>query len=377
MNTDPNMKPHTVTAEDLKRFSILDGLTDPELAKLLPMLKDVSLKGGEVLFKEEEASNEIYLVQSGSVEICKSGAEKGTSFVIAESGTGSVFGELAFLDGSPRSAMVRAATETHLIVIEKKTLYQLPFSHRLIENIARASSEKLRTSAANYVGSLEEQLSVVKKQHEFGQFFIYILSLMAVGMIVNNLLHTHLSSISPYSGTFFISYTVILLVPSLMILWKLKMPRQAMGITLANWKRSLVEGLLISAVVYALFSLAAAIGIHFGLLDLKPASIAKVFTPWYGVFIYLLHSAAQELFGRGFLQTAFEQFFDDETGIRSIGFTSLLFGLFHIHLGIAVVGITFVSSLVFGAIYRRHRNLIGVSLVHFVVGLWAIINGVL
>lgn len=371
------MNTSDIAVEELKRFSILDGVADLELEEMLPVLKSVSLKAGEVLFQEGEASNEIYLIRDGRMEICKGASSGDATFVIAEAGRGEVFGELAFLDGSPRSAMVRAADDTALVVIEKKGLYQLPFSHRLIENIARASSEKLRSSAQSYVGSLEEQLSFIKKQNDFGQFFIYILSLMAVGMIVNNLLHTYLTTISPYSGTFFISYTVILLVPSIAILVKLKMPLQSMGVTLNNWKQSLWEGTLYSVIALVAFSLIASGAGYLGLLHLKPVSFQALFTPWYGLLIYLLHSAAQELFGRGFLQTAFERFFNDQTGVRSIGFTSLLFGLFHIHFGIIAVGITFASSLVFGAIYRRHRNLIGVSLVHFATGLWAIVSGVL
>lgn len=371
------MNTHDMTADELKSFSILDTLTAPEREQIRPILKSVSLQPGQVLFQEGEASNEIYLIRSGRVEICKHGVAGDASFVIAEMGEGEVFGELAFLDGSPRSAMVRAAADTCLIVIEKQPLFQLPFSHKLIENIAGESARKLRESASNYAGSLEKQLVAIKKQNDFGQFFVYILSLMAVGMIVNNLMFTYLTDISPYSTFFFFSYSAILLIPSLTILWKLKMPRQSMGITLANWKQSLVEGMVISAAAYAGFTVLATLCQHLGLLGLKTVSIKALFSPWYWWLIYLLHSAAQELFARGFLQTAFEQFFDDRTGVRSIGFASLLFGLFHIHFGMFAVVITFVSSLVFGMIYRRHRNLIGVSLIHFVAGIWAMLSGAL
>lgn len=371
------MHGETITIDALKKFSILSGLTDPELSTLCPNLGFITLKQGEVLFEEGEASNEIYLIRRGGVEICKSGSSGQDSFVIAQIREGEVFGELAFLDGSPRSAMVRASDDTELVVIEKKQLFHLPFSHRVIENIARASSEKLRHSASQYVGSLEEQLAVIKTQNDFGQFFIYILSLMAVGMIVNNLLHTYLTSLSPYSFTFFVSYSVILLIPSIMIVWKLKIPLSSMGVTLSNWKQSLTEGVLYSVLTMVVLGGIAMAVRHFDMMPVKPFSFKAAFTPWYGFGIYFLHSAAQELFARGFLQTAFERFFNDQTGVRSIGFTSLLFGLFHIHFGIFAVAITFVSGIIFGIIYRRHRNLIGVSLVHLVAGLWAIICGVL
>lgn len=371
------METHQITAESLKQFSILNELEPKELETLTPVLRTRSLTKGEVLFQEGEASDEIYLICSGRVEICKSAASGQDSFVIAENKEGEVFGELAFLDGSPRSAQVRAAASTKLLIIGREPLFQLPFSHKVIASIARISSEKLRNSASNYVGSLEQQIKAVQTQNEFGQFFIYILSLMAIGMIINNLMHTYLADISPYSLGFFIFYSLILLVPSLAIVVKLKMPMSAMGLTLHNWKRSLAEGIGICIGVILLFTAGVAVVRHLGLMPLKPFSLSVALTPWYMPPVYFVHSAAQELFSRGFLQTSFEHFFNDRTGVKSIGFAALLFGLFHIHFGIGAVCITFLSSLAFGAIYRRHRNLIGVSLVHYIAGVWAFVCGLL
>ena len=371
------MKTTDITIAELNRFSILNDLNQGEIETLIPVLNLIRLDAGEVLFEEGEASDEIYLIRSGRVEICKSGSAGKKSFVIAENKTGEVFGELAFLDGSPRSAQVRAADPTELFIIERKALFALPFSHLVIASIARISSEKLRRSASDYVGSLEKQIEVVRTQNEFGQFFIYILSLMAIGMIVNNMLHTYLKSVSPYSFEFFVSYSLILLLPSILILWRLKMPLGDMGITLKNWKKSLADGILYSVIVMLALGGTAVVVRHFGLMEVKPFDLKVAFKPWYGPLIYFLHSAAQELFVRGFLQTAFERFFNDQTGFRSIGFASLLFGLFHIHFGMSAVLITLISGIVFGIIYRRHRNLIGVSLIHFWAGLWAIICGVL
>lgn len=371
------MTTSNISIDELKRFSILEGLSNEDLARLQPALGQRVLKNGEVLFEEGDDSNEIYLVRNGVVDICKSGRANHECFTIAAVQEGEVFGELAFLDGSPRSALVRASDDTDLVVIEKKTLFQMPFSHLVIANIARASSGKLRDSANSVVKSLEGQLEAARVQNDFGKFFVYILSIMAIGMIANNLMHTYLKSVSPYSTEFFISYTVILLIPSILTVWKLKMPFRSMGVTLSNWKRSLGEGILFSVAAIILFSLAATVAQHFGWLTLKPVNLSTAFHPWYNHPIYFIHSAAQELFRGGFLQTSFERFFNDRTGIRSIGFTALLFGLFHIHFGIVAVAVTFFSSIVFGIIYRRHRNLIGVSIFHYATGAWAFVSGVL
>lgn len=366
-----------ITPEELKRFSILAELDREELAKLIPLLGHLALKKDQVLFEEGEASDEIYLVRTGSVDICKTGASGGDTFVIAGNKAGEVFGEMAFLDGSPRSAQVRAATACTLLTIGRDALFSLPFSHKVIASIARISTGKLRESASDYVNSLETQIRTVRTQNEFGQFFIYILSLMAIGMLVNNLMHTYFTSISPYSMAFFIFYSLILLLPSMTIVWKLKMPVSAMGLTMNNWRQSLKEGLGLCLLIVLMFAIATSVINGFDLMTLKPFSMSAIFTPIYGPPMYLLHSGAQELFARGFLQTSFERFFNDETGVKSIGFSALLFGLFHIHFGIAAVLITFLSSLAFGAVYRRHRNLIGVSLIHYVGGTGAFVFGLL
>ena len=366
-----------ISIDNLKRFSILAGLDDEQLKVIEPVLKSVALKNGEVLFHEGEESNEVYLVARGSVDICKSGFECREDFVIANMGAGEVLGELAFLDGSPRSALVKAAEDSLLLVMEKEQLLQVPFSHLIIANLAKASSEKLRDAGKNYVTSLEKQVRVMKTQHDFGQFFTYIMTLMAIGMIINNLMNTYFTTISPYSLGFFIFYSVILLVPSLIIVWKLKMPLRDMGVTLKNWKRSLVEGLICCGIMVALFKIVISVALDHGVKGIKPFTLPDNPQAWFMMVVYLVHTALQELFARGFLQTSFERFFNDKTGVRSIFFASLLFGLFHLHFGIAAVLVIFVSSLFFGAIYHRHRNLIGVSLIHYVAGVWGFTCGVL
>lgn len=369
------------TIQALKRFPLLAGFTDAELEALETILEYRSLQAGDILFYEGDRSNEIYFIQHGAVEICKSGSTRQECFVIATGEEGETVGELAFLDGSPRSALVRAAEDANLIILDKRQLIQLPYSvmffNRLISNIALVSSEQLRNSTEKHVKSLEQQLESVRLQNEFGQFFIYILAVMAIGMIVNNLLYTHLHFISIYSLTFMIVYTVILLLPSVLILWKLKIPLEGMGLTLTNWKKSLYEGIIASLIFIGFFAAAVVVVKRFDLMTLKPFSLSAALLPWYMPPFYFLHSAAQELFGRGFLQTSFQRFFNDQRGTKSIFLASLLFGLFHIHFGILAIIITFISSLIFGAIYARHQNIIGVSLLHYIAGVCAFVTGVL
>ena len=46
-----------------------------------------------------------------------------------------------------------------------------------------------------------------------------------------------------------------------------------------------------------------------------------------------------------------------------------MFGILHLHLGMAMVGIAFFGSLFFGFLYLRHRTLLGVVLLHYLTGI--------
>ena len=62
---------------------------------------------------------ELYAITSGTVEVC---TPEGTTSRLDE---GTVFGELAILDPSPRSATVTAVTEVDLLVVSSATVLAL------------------------------------------------------------------------------------------------------------------------------------------------------------------------------------------------------------------------------------------------------------
>ena len=69
-----------------------------------------NLATGEYLFREGESAAYGYVIKSGRVVIIKSGLDG--ERILVELGPGSLFGELALIDGSPRSASARAQEES-------------------------------------------------------------------------------------------------------------------------------------------------------------------------------------------------------------------------------------------------------------------------
>ena len=74
---------------------------------------------GTVLFEEGQPGDYMYVVQTGEVEIRRQVGE--TERVLAVLPPGEFFGEMAILNGRPRSATAVVRTRARLIVIEGKT----------------------------------------------------------------------------------------------------------------------------------------------------------------------------------------------------------------------------------------------------------------
>ncbi|MBY0470025.1 cyclic nucleotide-binding domain-containing protein [bacterium] len=110
----------------------------------------LKLKKGELLFKEGDNSRAMYLLKKGMIRIFKN---RGDSFIEIDTiHSGQILGELAFLDGNPRSASGEALTDCELVEISGPTflavLGSLPdWLKALLKTIVgrlRAASTRIR-----------------------------------------------------------------------------------------------------------------------------------------------------------------------------------------------------------------------------------------
>jgi CRP/FNR family transcriptional regulator, cyclic AMP receptor protein len=96
---------------------------------------------GEVIFAEGDASDYMYVIRSGEVEIERDGK-------VAETlSAGGIFGEMALIDSSPRSATARAKTACELAPInEKSFLFLVHETPYFAVAVMRTLAERLRRS---------------------------------------------------------------------------------------------------------------------------------------------------------------------------------------------------------------------------------------
>ena len=144
------------TTDMLRRSELFSGLTDEQLEKIASLAEEVHYQSGDVVVREGETGDEIYVVRDGMVRVMVSrgsipdvpGPPRMKSIV--ELGPGQSFGEMALLDRGVRSATVRCVEDdTHLYVIQRRALLALcddipQIGYVLMRNIASDLSFKLR-----------------------------------------------------------------------------------------------------------------------------------------------------------------------------------------------------------------------------------------
>ena len=112
----------------------------------------MAFHAGAFVLKEGEAGNEMFIIESGTVEILRGSGVAERRLGILESGD--FFGEMALLDDQPRSASVRAVTDCRLLVIDAPTLDQMLRQYpevavRMLRNLAaRLRAETARAERA-------------------------------------------------------------------------------------------------------------------------------------------------------------------------------------------------------------------------------------
>ena len=113
----------------LHRIGLFAELRTPELEKIAGIVRFESFPAGAKVFSEGDAGAAMYLVKSGKVRISKTPPGCGEE-ALAILGPGSVFGEMAVLDGGKRSADVLVMDTAELLVIERRQFAQLLFEDK-------------------------------------------------------------------------------------------------------------------------------------------------------------------------------------------------------------------------------------------------------
>lgn len=131
----------------LKNSALFSSLTALELRIVDGLMHERRYLSEEIVFDQGEEGQALYLITSGRVAISRS---NGKEFdVVAELGPGSVFGDLALLDDSPRNAQARAMENCQLAVFFRADFLSLMetdaiIGYKISLALARLIGQRLR-----------------------------------------------------------------------------------------------------------------------------------------------------------------------------------------------------------------------------------------
>ncbi|UCH50772.1 MAG: SLC26A/SulP transporter family protein [Chloroflexota bacterium] len=141
---------------ELHDISVFQGLSPEQLHLVQHYVRPVSFRRGDIIFREGDVGDGIYFILSGYVSVFTGSRD----YRLATFADGVFFGEMSILEDKPRSATVRAETDTKLLFMSKEDFQQLTqtepaLAAHILRRLSSDLSHRLRMTNAE-VRALEE-----------------------------------------------------------------------------------------------------------------------------------------------------------------------------------------------------------------------------
>lgn len=127
-------------------------LGQPDIDALNSVCAEEAFKSNDTIFPEEGPGDKMYIIKSGSIKITKK--VKGQENTIAVINAGEFIGEMALLDGMPRSAAAKAAADTVVVSISRENYATLRAKFpqtalKIVDILVKVLSNRLRQANKN------------------------------------------------------------------------------------------------------------------------------------------------------------------------------------------------------------------------------------
>jgi small-conductance mechanosensitive channel len=113
---------------ELRRVDFLRDLSEEELRMLLPSVTLLKFGAGEVIVREGDQGDSLFIIRDGTVEVVAASSD-GKPVHIRDLKPPAFFGEIALMTGEPRSATIRARTDAELLELNRDGFTELFKAH--------------------------------------------------------------------------------------------------------------------------------------------------------------------------------------------------------------------------------------------------------
>ncbi len=136
--------PHADPGPQLDRVPLFSELDATSLQQIVQVMKKRTFRAGEVIFHREDEGKVLFVIRDGRVRIRLTSAE-GQEVALAVFGPGDSFGEMAILDGMPRSADAIALDKVEVWSLTREDFISVVRSHPDISvEVMKTLSKRIR-----------------------------------------------------------------------------------------------------------------------------------------------------------------------------------------------------------------------------------------
>lgn len=132
----------------LSQIVLFSGIHPRGLERIAAVCSEQTLRTGELVFREGDLGDKLYLILEGKIRISREVSGMGEE-ALAVLGAGQAFGEMSLVDDGPRSADAKVQENARLLELSKEALDDLLFIHKelayeILWNVVRVLSARLR-----------------------------------------------------------------------------------------------------------------------------------------------------------------------------------------------------------------------------------------
>jgi CRP/FNR family cyclic AMP-dependent transcriptional regulator len=129
---------------ELARVPLFERLSGGELEKLEKLTRRQRFASNTAVFFQDDPSDSLYVVLSGSAKVFHT-SEDGRDRIMTTLRTGDAFGELAMIEGQPRSATVQTLEDTELLVLSRRDFDGFASEHpHVLYKLLQTMCERVR-----------------------------------------------------------------------------------------------------------------------------------------------------------------------------------------------------------------------------------------
>ena len=157
---------HQTLVDILKKIPLFSTLSKRELKTISKFAHERVFETNEFVFRTGQPGAAMFIIKEGEVKIVKEISDR-KNIEIVKLSTGSIFGELALLDSSPRSAGAIVSMPTKVIAIFREELNKLLETHpeiggKIMFHLAVITGKRLKDTT-NQLIEMENEMHLLRK----------------------------------------------------------------------------------------------------------------------------------------------------------------------------------------------------------------------